>query len=113
MHLEIIIIGIVVGIANFISRFAPFWFLQRKQGKQTHQGHVWIAVAMGSIGISAICSMLMVASLPAIIENPHKIFAMICGFTILTIVYFYSKRIVMATLVAALCYGLVFTYFPF
>ncbi|OUY07071.1 L-valine transporter subunit YgaH [Acinetobacter populi] len=112
MHLEIIIIGIVVGIANFLSRFAPLWFLQRKHRKQTQKGHAWIGVAMGSIGISAICAMLMVATLPPLLENPAKTLAMVCGFSILVLVYFLTKKIVLATLLAALCYGLVFTYLP-
>ena len=110
MNIEIILIGIIVGIANFASRFGPFWFLQRKHEQQTHQGNVWIGVAMGAIGMSAICSMLMVATLPPLIEDSSKSFAMACGFVVLIAVYFASKKIVLATLLAALIYGLVFTY---
>ena len=111
MHIEIILIGIIVGIANFVSRFGPFWFLEKKNNKQQNQGNVWIAVAMGAIGMSAICSMLMVATLPPLIEDTSKSFAMGCGFVVLIAVYFASKKIVLATLLAALVYGLIFTYF--
>ena len=112
MHIEIILIGIIVGIANFASRFGPFWFLEKKNNKQQNQGNVWIGVAMGAIGMSAICSMLMVATLPPLIEDASKSFAMACGFVVLIAVYFASKKIVLATLLAALVYGLIFTYCP-
>ena len=112
MHIEIILIGIIVGIANFVSRFGPFWFLEKKNNEQQHKGNVWIGVAMGAIGMSAICSMLMVATLPPLIEDTSKSFAMACGFVTLIVIYFWSKKIVLATLLAALVYGLVFTYLP-
>lgn len=110
MHIEIILIGIIVGIANFVSRFGPFWLLQRKSEAQPHKGNAWIGVAMGAIGMSAICSMLMVATLPPLIEDSSKSFAMACGFVMLIAIYFWTKKIVLATLLAALVYGLVFTY---
>lgn len=112
MHIEIILIGIIVGIANFISRFGPFWLLEKKQQKQQHKGNIWIGVAMGAIGLSAICSMLMVATLPPLLQDSSKSFAMACGFVVLIAIYFASKKIVLATLLAALVYGLVFTYLP-
>ena len=112
MHIEIILIGIIVGIANFASRFGPFWFLQRNLDAQNNKGNAWIGVAMGAIGMSAICSMLMVATLPPLIEDASKSVAMACGFVMLIVIYFWTKKIVMATLLAALVYGLVFTYLP-
>ena len=33
MNLEIILVGIIVGIANFASRFGPFYVLQKYQQK--------------------------------------------------------------------------------
>lgn len=112
MHIEIILIGILVGIANFVSRFGPFWLLEKKQQTQQNKGNVWIGIAMGAIGMSAICSMLMVATLPPLLEDSTKSFAMGCGFVVLITIYFASKKIVLATLLAALVYGLVFTYLP-
>lgn len=111
MNLNIILIGIIVGIANYISRFSPFLFLTAKQKIVGTHRHLWLSIAMGSIGISAICAMLMVATLPPLLAQPHKIYAMACGFAVLTVIYFFSKKIVPATLCAALCYGLVYTYF--
>jgi hypothetical protein len=54
--------------------------------------------------------MLIVATLPPLIETPNKSFAMFVGFVVLTGLYFKFKRIVLATLIAALAYGLVYTY---
>lgn len=113
MSLEIILVGIVVGIANFASRFGPFYFLQKFQQGSQHRGSLWLKIALGSIGISAISSMLVVATLPPLLETPNKSIAMLAGFIVLAGLYFKFKKIVPATLTAALTYGLVYTYVPF
>ena len=112
MNLEIILVGIVVGIANFFSRFGPFFVIQKSQKKQQARGATWLRIALGSIGISAISSMLIVATLPPLIETPNKSFAMFVGFIVLIGIYFKFKKIVLATLIAAVSYGLVYTYIP-
>ena len=111
MNLEIILVGIIVGIANFSSRFGPFWVIQKHQKNAQKRGSLWIKIALGSIGIAAISSMLVVATLPPLIEAPNKSFAMLMGFIVLSAIYFKFKRIVLATLTAALVYGLIYTYF--
>ena len=109
MNLEIILVGIVVGIANFASRFGPFFVIQKFQKR----GALWLKIALGSIGIAAISSMLVVATLPPLLETPNKSFAMLVGFIVLTGLYFKYKKIVPATLTAAVTYGLIYTYVPF
>ena len=54
--------------------------------------------------------MLVVATLPPLLETPDKSFAMLIGFIVLAGLYFKFKKIVMATLTAALTYGLIYTY---
>jgi len=76
------------------------------------RGSVWIKIALGSIGISAISAMLVVATLPPLLETPNKSFAMFMGFIVLAALYFKFKKIVPATLTAALVYGLIYTYLP-
>ena len=110
MSLEIILVGIMVGIANFASRFGPFWVIQKHQQNTQKRGSTWVKIALGSIGIAAISSMLVVATLPPLIETPNKSFAMLMGFITLTAMYFKFRRIVLATLTAALVYGLIYTY---
>lgn len=110
MSLEIILVGIMVGIANFASRFGPFWVIQKHQQNAQKRGATWVKIALGSIGIAAISSMLVVATLPPLIETPNKSFAMLMGFITLTAMYFKFRRIVLATLTAALVYGLIYTY---
>ena len=112
MNLEIILVGIIVGIANFASRFGPFYVIQKHQNGSQSRGSLWLKIALGSIGIAAISSMLVVATLPPLLETPNKSFAMLVGFIVLTALYFKFKKIVPATLTAALSYGLVYTYFP-
>lgn len=113
MNLEIILVGIVVGIANFASRFGPFFVIQKFQQDSQKRGALWIKIALGSIGIAAISSMLVVATLPSLLETPDKSLSMSVGFIVLIVLYFKFKRIVMATLTAALVYGLFYTYIPF
>ncbi|WP_353142896.1 L-valine transporter subunit YgaH [Acinetobacter pragensis] len=113
MSWEIILVGFVVGIANFASRFGPFYFIQKFQQGSQNRGALWIKIALGAIGIAAISSMLVVATLPPLLETPNKSFAMLMGFIVLTGLYFKFKKIVPATLTAALTYGLVYTYVPF
>lgn len=112
MNLEIILVGIIVGIANFASRFGPFFVIQKLQGTHQKRGAVWIKIALGSIGISAISAMLAVATLPPLLKNPDKSLAMLIGFLVLAGLYFKFKTIVPATLTAALVYGLIYTYLP-
>lgn len=111
MNLEIILVGILVGIANFASRFGPFCH-SKISARFTKTRSIVVKIALGSIGIAAISSMLVVATLPPLLETPNKSFAMLVGFIVLTVLYFKFKRIVMATLTAALTYGLVYTYVP-
>ncbi|MCG5228275.1 L-valine transporter subunit YgaH [Acinetobacter pittii] len=112
MNLEIILVGIIVGIANFASRFGPFFVIQKLKGSQQRRGSIWIKIALGSIGISAISAMLVVATLPPLLETPNKSFAMLIGFLVLAGLYFKFKKIVPATLTAAIVYGLIYTYLP-
>jgi len=112
MNLEIILIGIIVGIANFASRFGPLFLITKSRKNQSDHGPVWLGIALGAIGIAAITSMLVVATLPPLIETPSKSFAMLIGFLVLSILYYKFKKIVLATLTAALAYGLVYTYVP-
>ncbi|KGT48211.1 MULTISPECIES: L-valine transporter subunit YgaH [Acinetobacter] len=112
MSLEIILVGIIVGIANFSSRFGPFFVIQKLQQGTQKRGALWLKIALGAIGISAISAMLVVATLPPLLETPDKSVAMLAGFIVLTALYFKFKRIVMATLTAALTYGLIYTYVP-
>lgn len=112
MNLSILLIGIIVGIANFCSRFLPLWYVQTKHQLNQKRGAIWLRISLSSIGIAAISSMLMVATLPPLIHSPDKISAMVIGFITLTILYIWLKRMVFATLVAALVYGIIYTYLP-
>lgn len=112
MNLSIILIGIIVGIANFSSRFMPLWFIQKRHQNQQKRGAIWLRIALSCIGISAISAMLMVATLPPLMATPNKILAMSLGFITLTVLYLKTRRMVLATLLAALIYGVSYTYFP-
>ncbi len=57
--------------------------------------------------------MLVVATLPPLLETPDKSVAMLAGFIVLAGLYFKFKQIVPATLTRTFTYGLVYTYVPF
>ena len=50
MSIEILLIGLLVGLANFSNRFVPIWLVHKKQQQQKNKGRAWIGVAMASIG---------------------------------------------------------------
>ena len=54
MSLEIILIGIIVGIANFASRFGPLYLIEKRNKSESRNSPVWLDIALGSIGIAAI-----------------------------------------------------------
>lgn len=81
------------------------------QGNQQRRGSIWIKIALGSIGISAISAMLVVATLPPLLETPNKEFRNV-SVLVLAGLYFKFKKIVPATLTAAIVYGLIYTYLP-
>lgn len=112
MSLEIILVGIVVGIANFSSRFGPLFVIEKFKQSSQKRGSIWVRIALGAIGISAISAMLVVATLPPLLEQPNKSLAMLIGFLVLSGLYFRYRQIVPATLTAALTYGLIHTYIP-
>ena len=72
MNLEIILVGIIVGIANFASRFGPF-LLYRNYKVLIKTWSCLDKIALGSIGISAISAMLVVATLPPLLKIQIKV----------------------------------------
>ena len=44
MSLEIILVGIMVGIANFASRFGPFFVIQKFQQGSQQRGALWLKI---------------------------------------------------------------------
>jgi hypothetical protein len=58
MHLDLLLLGLILGLANICSRFLPLWWLQRRRYHLKTSGFKfkWLPLAMGSIGISAICA---------------------------------------------------------
>ncbi len=71
MNLEILLVRILVGIANFASRFGPFFVIQKFQQGSQQRGSLWLKIALGSIGIAAISSMLVVANLYRLCLKPQ------------------------------------------
>jgi hypothetical protein len=114
MHLDLLLLGLILGLANICSRFLPLWWLQRRRYHLKTSGFKfkWLPLAMGSIGISAICAMLMVASITPILAAPDKIIASLCGLSMMMLSYLACKKLLLCTFAAALGYGLVYCHLP-
>lgn len=63
---------------------------------------------LDSIGIAAICALLVVSTLPDIMHEHQRTWPALAGFLTLTLLFGRTRSIVLATLSSALVYGLVY-----
>ncbi|WP_213992669.1 L-valine transporter subunit YgaH [Sodalis sp. dw_96] len=111
MSHTIIVIGLVVGLANYLFRYLPLR-LGEGAGKREHHPGRWIGRILDGIGIASICALLVVSSVPDVLRDSHKLVPTLCGFALLIALFYKTRSIVLATLAGALCYGLVFKLLP-
>ena len=109
MNSTVIVIGLVVGAANYSFRYIPLRF--GRMPKQTNTTGNWVARILDGIGIASICSLLVVSSIPAVMHDSGKLLPTLVGFAVLAICYYQSRSIVLATLAGALSFGLVYKFF--
>ncbi|QWA12188.1 L-valine transporter subunit YgaH [Sodalis ligni] len=112
MSHTVIIIGLVVGLANYLFRYLPLR-LGSGAGKGEHYPGRWIGRILDGIGIASICALLVVSSVPDVLRDTHKLVPTLAGFTVLIALFYRTRSIIIATLAGALCYGLVFKFLPF
>ncbi len=111
MSHTIIVIGLVVGLANYLFRYVPLR-LGEHAGKSEHHPGRWLGRILDGIGIASICALLVVSSVPEVMRDAHKLVPTLAGFAVLIAFFYQTRSIVIATLTGALCYGLVFKFLP-
>lgn len=110
MRHEVIFIVLIVGCANFLFRYLPLR-LQLRQNNNTRQRVV--TVVLDSIGISAICALLVVSGTPDVLHYPRHLPALLVGFVVLGISFSKTRTIIIPTLLSAVAYGVVWKMMMF
>ncbi|HEY0210126.1 L-valine transporter subunit YgaH [Acerihabitans sp.] len=106
MNTSVIIIGLVVGAANYLFRYLP---LRLGAGRRpAGAAGAWAGRLLDGIGLASICALLVVSSVPEVLREPGKLVPTLAGFLVLIICFYRTRSIVLATLGGALCFGLVF-----
>lgn len=107
MNLSVVIIGLVVGTANYVFRYLP---LRLGAKRKSSAGAGVISVLLDAIGVASICALLVVSSVPEVMRDQAKLVPTLVGFAVLTACFYRTRSIVIATLAGALCFGLAFKW---
>jgi len=103
MSTHILFLGLLVGLVNFLFRYLPLCLHGRNNAATLKRGMT--GLLLDSIGIASICSLLVVSSLPDILQHHDRLFPTLLGFAVLCITFSFSRSIVLSTLLSALGYG--------
>ncbi|WP_455814136.1 L-valine transporter subunit YgaH [Pseudomonas graminis] len=103
MNNQVLLLGVLVGVANFLFRYLPLRLHARKNAPAMKRGT--IGLLLDSIGIASICALLVVSSLPDILVHHDRLVPTLVGFGLLSITFYFTRSIVFSTLLSALGYG--------
>ena len=95
MSYEVLLLGLLVGAANYCFRYLPLR-LRVGNARPTKRGAV--GILLDTIGIASICALLVVSTAP---EVPTLV-----GFAVLGASFYKTRSIIIPTLLSALAYGL-------
>ncbi|PWC16966.1 L-valine transporter subunit YgaH [Brenneria roseae subsp. roseae] len=109
MSTQVILIGLMVGLVNFLFRYLPLRLGSSRASGTLQRGKA--ALLLDSIGIASICALLIVSSVPDILAHNEKLLPTLVGFATLTFCFYKTRSIVFSTLLGALCYGIAFKLF--
>ncbi|AOM40892.1 L-valine transporter subunit YgaH [Xenorhabdus hominickii] len=105
---KILIIGLVVGAANFLFRYLPLRLGANRSpaGKAGNTG-----VILDSIGIASICSLLIVSGIPDVMQEHKKLFPTLIGCLTICLFFYKTRSISISTLSGATVFGIIFKVF--
>lgn len=104
MNADVLLIGLVVGCANYLFRYLPLRLAPARQRPGIPRGK--IALLLDSIGIASICALLVVSSTPEVMRDHARLVPTLAGFTALALCFYRTKSIIYATLIGALAFGI-------
>ena len=103
MSTQVLILGLLVGFANYLFRYLPLR-LRANATRPTKRGAT--GVLLDSIGIASICALLVVSSAPEIMQDSRRLLPTLVGFAVLGMSFYKTRSIIIPTLLSALGYGL-------
>lgn len=108
MNTSVLLIGLLVGTVNFLFRYLPLRLGAGRASGHLRRGKT--ALLLDSIGIASICALLVVSTLPDVMQYTERQLPTLVGFALLTLCFYKTRSIVLSTLLGALCYGVVFKW---
>ncbi|CAI1496951.1 putative L-valine exporter [Serratia quinivorans] len=109
MNTDVVVIGLVVGCANYLFRYLPLRLAPARAQPGIKRGKT--ALLLDSIGIASICALLVVSSTPVVMREPDKLWPTLLGFVALGLCFYSSKSIILSTLIGALAFGITLKIF--
>ncbi|MBE8595502.1 L-valine transporter subunit YgaH [Xenorhabdus sp. BG5] len=105
---KILLIGLIVGAANFLFRYLPLRLgINRSPAEKKGK----MSVILDSIGIASICSLLIVSSIPDIMKEHSKLFPTLIGCLTICLFFYKTRSIIISTLSGAVAFGIIFKLF--
>lgn len=109
MNTDVLVIGLVVGCANYLFRYLPLRLAPARAQPGIKRGKT--ALLLDSIGIASICALLVVSSTPVVMREPDKLWPTLVGFAALGVCFYRSKSIILSTLIGAASFGITLKLF--
>lgn len=109
MNTDVVVIGLVVGCANYLFRYLPLRLAPARAQPGIKRGKT--ALLFDSIGIASICALLVVSSTPVVMREPDKLWPTLVGFATLGLCFYRSKSIILSTLSGAVAFGVTLKIF--
>lgn len=109
MNTDVVVIGLVVGCANYLFRYLPLRLAPARAQPGIKRGKT--ALLLDSIGIASICALLVVSSTPVVMREPDKLWSTLVGFAALGLCFYRSKSIILSTLSGAVAFGVTLKIF--
>ncbi|MDF0401398.1 L-valine transporter subunit YgaH [Escherichia coli] len=103
MSYEVLLLGLLVGPANYCFRYLPLR-LRVGNARPTKRGA--IGILLDTIGIASICALLVVSTAPEVMHDTRRFVPTLVGFAVLGASFYKTRSIIIPTLLSALAYGL-------
>lgn len=103
MSHEVLFLGLLVGMVNYLFRYLP---LRVRAGQTRPAKRGATGILLDTIGIASICALLVVSSVPEIVDDSRRLLPTLIGFGVLGLCFWKTRSIILPTLLSALAYGL-------
>ena len=103
MSYEVLLLGLLVGCANYCFRYLP---LRLRMGNTRPARRGATGVLLDTIGIASICALLVVSTAPEVMHDASRFIPTLVGFAVLGVSFYKTRSIIIPTLLSALGYGL-------